>query len=121
MKTEPDGKAKGRELCKVLFPYEAQNEDELSLKEGEIINIISKRAVCLQLLIRHPSGCRAGFRLLLFPLQECADAGWWKGEVGGRQGVFPDNFVKLLDVDKEVAPRSEDVEMSRCRKAGIQF
>ncbi|XP_056289629.1 SH3 domain-containing kinase-binding protein 1 isoform X2 [Pseudoliparis swirei] len=74
MKTEPDGKAKGRELCKVLFPYEAQNEDELSLKEGEIINIISK---------------------------ECADAGWWKGEAGGRQGVFPDNFVKLLDVDKE--------------------
>uniref|UniRef100_A0A8C2Z6G7 Osteoclast-stimulating factor 1 n=1 Tax=Cyclopterus lumpus TaxID=8103 RepID=A0A8C2Z6G7_CYCLU len=75
MKTEPDGKAKGRELCKVLFPYEAQNEDELSLKEGEIINIITK---------------------------ECADAGWWKGEVGGRRGVFPDNFVKLLDADKEV-------------------
>ncbi|XP_063768837.1 SH3 domain-containing kinase-binding protein 1 isoform X8 [Eleginops maclovinus] len=43
MKTEPDGKAKGLELCKVLFPYEAQNEDELSLKEGEIINIITKR------------------------------------------------------------------------------
>ncbi|XP_059183035.1 SH3 domain-containing kinase-binding protein 1 [Centropristis striata] len=74
MKTEPDGKAKGRELCKVLFPYEAQNEDELSLKEGEIINIITK---------------------------ECADAGWWKGEIGGRQGVFPDNFVKLLEVEKE--------------------
>ncbi|XP_077952306.1 SH3 domain-containing kinase-binding protein 1 isoform X4 [Gasterosteus aculeatus] len=74
MKTEPDGKAKGREVCKVLFPYEAQNEDELSLKEGEIINILTK---------------------------ECADAGWWKGEIGGRQGVFPDNFVKLLDVDKE--------------------
>ncbi|KAM8823836.1 SH3 domain-containing kinase-binding protein 1 isoform 3-T3 [Spinachia spinachia] len=74
MKAEPDGKAKGREVCKVLFPYEAQNEDELSLKEGEIINILTK---------------------------ECADAGWWKGEVGGRQGVFPDNFVKLLDADKE--------------------
>ncbi|KAL6097577.1 sh3kbp1 [Pungitius sinensis] len=74
MKTEPDGKAKGREVCKVLFPYEAQNEDELSLKEGEIINIITK---------------------------ECPDAGWWKGEIGGRKGVFPDNFVKLLDVDKE--------------------
>ncbi|CAK6968589.1 SH3 domain-containing kinase-binding protein 1 [Scomber scombrus] len=74
MKTEPDSKAKGRELCKVLFPYEAQNEDELSLKEGEIINIITK---------------------------ECADAGWWMGEIGGRQGVFPDNFVKLLEAEKE--------------------
>uniref|UniRef100_UPI0037E93BA6 SH3 domain-containing kinase-binding protein 1 isoform X2 n=1 Tax=Semicossyphus pulcher TaxID=241346 RepID=UPI0037E93BA6 len=74
MKTEPDGKAKGREQCKVLFPYEAQNEDELSLKEGEIVNIITK---------------------------ECADAGWWMGEIGGRQGVFPDNFVKLLELEKE--------------------
>ncbi|XP_035805259.2 SH3 domain-containing kinase-binding protein 1 isoform X1 [Amphiprion ocellaris] len=74
MKTEPDSKTKGREQCKVLFPYEAQNEDELSIKEGEIINIITK---------------------------ECADAGWWMGEIGGRQGVFPDNFVKLLEVEKE--------------------
>ncbi|TKS87419.1 SH3 domain-containing kinase-binding protein 1 CD2-binding protein 3 [Collichthys lucidus] len=74
MKTEPDGKAKGREQCKVLFPYEAQNEDELSIKEGDIVNIITK---------------------------ECADAGWWMGEIGGRQGVFPDNFVKLLEAEKE--------------------
>uniref|UniRef100_A0A3B4ZDF3 SH3 domain containing kinase binding protein 1 n=1 Tax=Seriola lalandi dorsalis TaxID=1841481 RepID=A0A3B4ZDF3_SERLL len=27
---------------------------------------------------------------------------WWMGEIGGRQGVFPDNFVKLLEVEKEV-------------------
>nr|XP_046226944.1 SH3 domain-containing kinase-binding protein 1 [Scatophagus argus] len=74
MKTEPDSKAKGREQCKVLFPYEAQNEDELSIKEGDIVNIITK---------------------------DCADAGWWMGEIGGRQGVFPDNFVKLLEVEKE--------------------
>ncbi|XP_060921003.1 SH3 domain-containing kinase-binding protein 1 isoform X4 [Labrus mixtus] len=74
MKTEPDSKAKGREQCKVLFPYEAQNEDELSLKEGEIVNIITR---------------------------DCADAGWWMGEIGGRQGVFPDNFVKLLELEKE--------------------
>uniref|UniRef100_A0A668A8Y0 Osteoclast-stimulating factor 1 n=1 Tax=Myripristis murdjan TaxID=586833 RepID=A0A668A8Y0_9TELE len=77
MKAEPDSKAKGRELCKVLFPYEAQNEDELSIKEGDILTIISK---------------------------DCADAGWWMGEIGGRQGVFPDNFVKMLvpEVEKEV-------------------
>lgn len=36
-------------------------------------------------------------------VQECADAGWWMGEIGGRQGVFPDNFVKLLEVEKEVS------------------
>ncbi|XP_045558606.1 SH3 domain-containing kinase-binding protein 1 isoform X1 [Salmo salar] len=76
MKAEPEGKVKGRELCKVIFPYDAQNEDELSIKEGEVVSIINR---------------------------DCADAGWWMGEVGGRKGVFPDNFVKLLipDVEKE--------------------
>ncbi|XP_026217797.1 SH3 domain-containing kinase-binding protein 1 isoform X2 [Anabas testudineus] len=74
MKADAESKSKGREQCKVLFPYEAQNQDELTIKEGDIINIITK---------------------------DCADAGWWMGEVGGRQGVFPDNFVKLLEVEKE--------------------
>ncbi|XP_046879911.1 SH3 domain-containing kinase-binding protein 1 isoform X1 [Hypomesus transpacificus] len=76
MKADPDSKVKARELCKVIFPYEGQNEDELTIKEGEIVTIINR---------------------------ECADAGWWMGEIGGRQGVFPDNFVKLLipEVEKE--------------------
>lgn len=76
MKAEPDNKAKAKEFCKVIFPYEAQNEDELSIKEGDIVTIINK---------------------------ECADAGWWLGELNGKQGVFPDNFVKLFlpEVEKE--------------------
>ncbi|XP_060755683.1 SH3 domain-containing kinase-binding protein 1 [Neoarius graeffei] len=76
MKTEPENKPKVKEFCKVLFPYDAQNEDELSVKEGDIVTIISK---------------------------ECADAGWWLGELNGKEGVFPDNFVKLFvpEVEKE--------------------
>ncbi|XP_059380814.1 SH3 domain-containing kinase-binding protein 1-like isoform X4 [Carassius carassius] len=76
MKAEPESKAKAKEFCKVIFPYEAQNQDELSIKEGDIVTIINK---------------------------ECADAGWWLGELNGKQGVFPDNFVKLFipEVEKE--------------------
>ncbi|XP_067896481.1 SH3 domain-containing kinase-binding protein 1 [Heterodontus francisci] len=74
MKSEPDSRSKGKEYCKVLFPYEAQNEDELTIREGEIVIIISK---------------------------ECADVGWWEGEINGKRGVFPDNFVKLLPPDFE--------------------
>ncbi|GAA6070701.1 SH3 domain-containing kinase-binding protein 1 isoform X1, partial [Tachysurus ichikawai] len=76
MKTEPENKPKAKEFCKVLFPYDAQNEDELSVKEGDIVSIISK---------------------------DCADAGWWLGELNSKQGVFPDNFVKLFvpEVEKE--------------------
>ncbi|XDV47616.1 hypothetical protein PO909_017200 [Leuciscus waleckii] len=76
MKAEPENKAKAKEFCKVIFPYEAQNEDELSIKEGDIVAIVNK---------------------------DCADAGWWVGELNGKQGVFPDNFVKLFipEVEKE--------------------
>lgn len=28
--------------------------------------------------------------------QNLPDAGWWKGELRGVVGVFPDNFVELL-------------------------
>uniref|UniRef100_A0A8C4QYQ5 SH3-domain kinase binding protein 1 n=1 Tax=Eptatretus burgeri TaxID=7764 RepID=A0A8C4QYQ5_EPTBU len=69
-------KGKAKELCKALFPYTAQNEDELSLKEGDLVAIIAK---------------------------DCGDAGWWEGEIQGRRGVFPDNFVKVIssEVDRE--------------------
>ncbi|OTF80522.1 hypothetical protein BLA29_008875, partial [Euroglyphus maynei] len=58
-----------REQAKVLFRYDAQNDDELTIKEGDIITIISK---------------------------ENEDAGWWKGELNGRIALFPDNFVEII-------------------------
>ncbi|TRY77358.1 hypothetical protein TCAL_00162 [Tigriopus californicus] len=58
-----------KEQCVVQFPYTALNEDELTLAEGQVVSIITK---------------------------EVEDKGWWKGELEGKVGVFPDNFVKLL-------------------------
>lgn len=60
-----------KELCRVLFPYTAVNEDELTLSEGDIVTILSKDA---------------------------PDRGWWRGELHGRVGLFPDNFVQALPV-----------------------
>ncbi|XP_028628523.1 SH3 domain-containing kinase-binding protein 1 isoform X2 [Grammomys surdaster] len=76
VKTEMDSRTKTKDYCKVIFPYEAQNDDELTIKEGDIVTLINK---------------------------DCIDVGWWEGELNGRRGVFPDNFVKLLppDFDKE--------------------
>ncbi|XP_053919923.1 SH3 domain-containing kinase-binding protein 1 isoform X10 [Cuculus canorus] len=73
-KIEVDGKTKTKEYCKVIFPYEAQNDDELTIREGDVVTLISK---------------------------DCIDVGWWEGELNGRRGVFPDNFVKLLPSDFE--------------------
>lgn len=58
-----------REMCKVLYAYAPLNEDELKLTEGDVVTLLSK---------------------------ELPDKGWWKGELRGKVGVFPDNFVTLL-------------------------
>jgi len=57
-------------LCEVVFPYAGLNSDELTLRVGQFVTIISK---------------------------EVDDAGWWKGEVDGAVGVFPENFVKVIE------------------------
>nr|XP_033475612.1 CD2-associated protein isoform X1 [Epinephelus lanceolatus] len=78
-RVDGDSKSKAKEYCKVTFGFEATNEDELTLKEGDIIHILSK---------------------------DTGEPGWWRGEIGGREGVFPDNFVAMLsEADKE-APTS---------------
>uniref|UniRef100_K1QMP9 SH3 domain-containing kinase-binding protein 1 n=1 Tax=Magallana gigas TaxID=29159 RepID=K1QMP9_MAGGI len=62
------------EKAVVRYSYSADNEDELSLKENEIIVILDK---------------------------ELEDAGWWKGELNGKVGVFPDNFVELIPAEEQ--------------------
>ncbi|XP_036841007.1 CD2-associated protein isoform X3 [Oncorhynchus mykiss] len=79
-KAEGDSKAKVKEYCKATFAFEATNQDELTLKEGDVIQILSK---------------------------DTGEPGWWRGEIGGKEGVFPDNFVTVMsDADKEPAPTS---------------
>lgn len=53
----------------------------MSLKEGDIITVISK---------------------------EIEDKGWWKGELNNRTGVFPDNFVQLIKVEEVSFPAFSD-------------
>ncbi|KAF1798518.1 hypothetical protein FB192DRAFT_1288355 [Mucor lusitanicus] len=61
----------------VLHPYDADNEDELSLLRGEYVDILDRNA----------------------------DDGWWKGKnERGESGVFPSNFVKELEEDSFAPP-----------------
>ena len=81
----------------VLFPYTAQNEDELSLQEGQLITIITK---------------------------DCEDKGWWKGEIEGKVGLFPDNFVERVsqDTSEEVKGRiSGELSASKYFLKNISF
>lgn len=49
----------------VIFSYKAEEEDELTLEVGDIINNIVD-----------------------------TEDGWCKGELNGRRGMFPENFVE---------------------------
>lgn len=61
-----------RKLCKVLFPYEAVNVDELTLNEGDIITLLSTNA---------------------------SDKGWWVGELNGQVKKNGKTHIKkTLDV-----------------------
>jgi len=55
--------------ARVVYSYMAENPDELSLQVGDVISVVEKKL---------------------------EDVGWWKGELRGKIGVFPDNFVELL-------------------------
>lgn len=53
-----------------MFQYEAEQNDELTLSVGDIITNV-----------------------------DIQDQGWWEGEVKGKRGVFPENFVEVIKED----------------------
>ena len=61
--------------AKVSFSYAADNIDELSLEPGQIVEVLEEE-----------------------------EEGWWRGRVGGKEGVFPSNFVEIVEEDESVKP-----------------
>ena len=70
---------------KVLYDYEAQDLDELTIKEGELIDLVKEGRNLHLLNIFHP--------LILFSSDE---SGWWTGKVGGKEGFFPGAYVEKV-------------------------
>ncbi|KAI9004449.1 hypothetical protein DFJ74DRAFT_693455 [Hyaloraphidium curvatum] len=61
-------------LAEVLYDYEGARDDELPIKEGWIVNIMSK-----------------------------ADEGWWVAEKDGKRGVVPATYVQELSEEAAAA------------------
>lgn len=58
---------KAKPSCKASYDFEAQNPGELSFKEGQIIDLISK-----------------------------IDENWFEGSLNGKTGFFPISYVEVL-------------------------
>ncbi|KAJ9098008.1 hypothetical protein QFC19_006560 [Naganishia cerealis] len=62
----PDKKDQSTEVCIALYDFEAQQDGDLTIKKGDRVKLLDK-----------------GKR-------------WWKGELDGKVGLFPHNYVKLV-------------------------
>nr|VZI19725.1 unnamed protein product [Spirometra erinaceieuropaei] len=71
----PSDAAPKGEWVKVMFQYTPEQPDELELQVGEIIQVLDRNL---------------------------SEEGWWRGQnvKTKKTGVFPDNFVELIDPNK---------------------
>ena len=75
----------------VYFSYAAQDEDELNISPGQV-HIAYTVAEELSLIVTYTLSL---FLQVVHVLGK-GEEGWWKGELEGKEGVFPDNFVELI-------------------------
>lgn len=75
-------------LWTAVFDYEARREDELTLRRGTLLEVLSTDS--------HISG----------------DEGWWTGRVGNKVGIFPSNFV-AIDINSSVASGLHNIPSNR--------
>lgn len=68
-RTKSSEEVSGDYICKVkaLYDYDAEEDNELTFKENDIVTVVSKD-----------------------------DSGWWTGRLGDAEGLFPDNFVEEI-------------------------
>lgn len=82
-------------LFTAVYDYVAQGEDELSLRRGEIVEVLSKDA--------NISG----------------DEGWWTGKIGDRVGIFPAVYVTEEDPLAVEPPRVSFSELKLEEVIGV--
>ncbi|XP_071491487.1 nostrin-like [Diadema antillarum] len=68
-------------VCSAIYDFEATADDQLDIKEGDVINVLEK-----------------------------GDDGWWRGEINGRIGLFPASYAQMEgDEDNTDVPDNDEV------------
>ena len=76
----PVEKREKRRYARTTYSYVADNEDELSLDVGDIVEVLGEE-----------------------------EDGWWSGALKGKKGVFPNNFVEEI-TEEEAMPAKKKEE-----------
>ncbi|XP_036365508.1 intersectin-1 isoform X5 [Octopus sinensis] len=74
-----------------MYPYTAQNSDELTFQKDDVINVINKD-----------------------------DPDWWKGDLNGMIGVFPSNYVAVANSSEEFVSTGPPSLQEKLRQRAIQ-
>ncbi|XP_067895649.1 mitogen-activated protein kinase kinase kinase 9 isoform X2 [Heterodontus francisci] len=67
-----------------VFDYEASAEDELSLRKGDVVEVLSKDS------------------------KVSGDEGWWTGKINDQVGIFPSNYVTSAPCYSKLQGRSTE-------------
>ncbi|XP_078085591.1 mitogen-activated protein kinase kinase kinase 21 isoform X2 [Mustelus asterias] len=76
-----------------VFDYEASAEDELSLRRGDVLEVLSTDA------------------------KVSGDEGWWTGKIGERVGIFPANYVSRPAARARGRPQAAELPGQAGREA----
>ena len=80
-----------------IFNYDAVCDDELSLRPGVQVKVLSKH------------------------YKISGDEGWWTGEVNNKVGIFPSDFVRKQEIVDQVSPDGEDNRLFAIRYEELEF
>lgn len=71
-------------MVRVEYDYNARESDELTIFKGDVITDVVKKP-----------------------------GGWWEGTLNDQKGLFPDNFVKVIE--KDITKRKKDSTKRKCK------
>jgi hypothetical protein len=89
--TAPPAAAASVKKARAVYDYAAADETELGFDVGDIINVT-----------------------------KIDDSGWWEGTRGSRAGMFPGNYVELIDESSPAAAAAPAVAAAAARKCKVR-